>query len=314
MISPPTWRQRAFIALDNRPHDPLSRVVGLGLQSLILLNVLAVIVESVASIAARFAGPLAVFLAISMVVFTAEYVLRLWSAPEAAGGRYGRPVVGRLRYAVSPLALIDLVTLIAFFLPLFGPALDLRWMRALRVIGVLKYTRYSAALTTAADVVRAERGGIVASFAVFLVVLVVASSGMYAFEHSVQPDRFANIPMAMYWGVVTLTTLGYGDVVPLTWGGRVFTMLVAFAGIAMVAFPSAILASGFVRQLRLHSHEIKGPGIEAERQRLNLSEEDMARVVGAALREAALQRCPSCGEPLEHTQHRGATEFGIGAS
>lgn len=245
MISPPTWRQRAFIALDNRPHDPLSRLVGLGLQSLILLNVLAVIVESVASIAARFAAPLAVFHAVSMVVFTAEYVLRLWSAPEAAGGRYGRPVAGRLRYAVSPLALIDLVTLIAFFLPLFGPAIDLRWMRVLRVIGVLKYTRYSAALTTAGEVFRAERGGILAALAVFLVVLVLASSGMYALEHSIQPDKFANIPMAMYWGVATLTTLGYGDVVPVTWGGRAFAMVVAFAGIGMVAFrrPYSRLAS-----------------------------------------------------------------------
>lgn len=249
-----------------------------------------------------------------MVVFTIEYGLRLWSAPEAVGGRYGRPVAGRLRYAASPLALIDLLTLVAFYLPLLGAAVDLRWLRVLRVIGVLKYTRYSAALTTAGEVVRAERGGIVAALSVFVVVLVLASSGMYAFEHSVQPEKFASIPMAMYWGVVTLTTLGYGDVVPLTWGGRAFAALVAFAGIAMVAFPSAILASGFIRQLRLHSHEIKGPALESERQRLNLSEDDMARIVGAALREAALQACPSCGEPLDHTHHGGATKFGISAS
>lgn len=314
MIPLRSWRQRTFVALGNQPSDPVSRAVGLALQALILVNVLAVVVESVASVAARFAGPLAAFQALSMGVFTVEYMLRLWSSVEADGGRYAHPVGGRLRYAVTPLAIIDLVTLLAFYLPLLTAAIDLRWLRALRIIGVLKYTRYSAALTTAGDVVRAERGGIVAAFTVFLVVLVLASSGMYAFEHRVQPDKFANIPMAMYWAVVTLTTLGYGDVVPLTWGGRAFATLVAFAGIAMVAFPSAILASGFIRQLRLHSHEIRGPGIEFERRRLNLSEDDMARIVGAALREAALQVCPNCGEPLDHTQHGGPTKFGVSAS
>lgn len=306
--TPGTWRRRAFVALDNSSRDPVSRAIGLALQALILLNVAAVVAESVEGFEERFALPMAIFHALSMVVFTLEYSLRVWSAVEAEDPRFALPFTGRLRYAVTPLALIDLITLAAFYVPLFGAGIDLRWMRVLRVVGVLKYTRYSAALVTAADVVRAERGGILAATVVFLVVLVLASSGMYAFEHRVQPDKFANIPMAMYWGVVTLTTLGYGDVVPLTWGGRIFTMVVAFAGIAMVAFPSAILASGFVRQLRLHGHEIQGVRLESERERLRLSHEDMSRIVGAALREAALQACPNCGEPLDHTYH-GPTDI-----
>jgi voltage-gated potassium channel len=311
MASTSTWRQRVYVALDNRPRDPLSRAVGLSLQTLILLNVVAVVVESVPEIEGPYALPLAIFQAISIIAFTIEYALRLWSAVEADHERFVHPVTGRLRYCLTPLALVDATTLIAFYIPLLGVGLDLRWLRALRVIGVLKYTRYSTALSTAADVVRAERGGIVAALVVFFVVLMLAASGIYAFEHHVQPDKFPNIPMAMYWAVVTLTTLGYGDITPITWGGRVFAMFVALAGIAMVAFPSAILASGFIRQLRLHSHEIKGPGIEAERQRLHLSEDDMARIVGAALREAALQMCPSCGEPLDHVHHGGPTKFGV---
>jgi voltage-gated potassium channel len=311
MASTSTWRQRVYVALDNHPRDPLSRAIALSLQALILLNVAAVVAESVASVETRLALPLAIFHAISIVAFTIEYGLRVWSAVEAEHDRFKHPVTGRLRYVLTPLALIDLVTLVTFYLPLLGPGPDLRWLRALRVMGVLKYTRYSAALSTAADVVRAERGGLVAALVVFFVVLVLASSGMYAFEHRVQPDKFANIPMSMYWAVATLTTLGYGDVVPVTWPGRVFAMFVALAGIAMVAFPSAILASGFIRQLRLHGSEIKGPGIEAERQRLRLSQEDMARIVGAALRESALQSCPSCGEPLDHSHHGGPTKFGV---
>jgi voltage-gated potassium channel len=312
--SSPSLRQRVHAALDNRADDPTSRTVGLSLQALIALNVLAVVLESVEPVGLRFATLFAAFQSLSMVIFTIEYVLRVWSAVEAADGHLAHPVWGRLRYVVTPLALIDLAALGAFYLPIFGAGLDLRWLRALRVVGILKFTRYSHALITAGDVARAERGGLLAAAFVFAVVLVLASTGIYAFEHQAQPEKFANVPMAMYWGVVTLTTLGYGDVVPITWGGRVFAMVVAFAGIAMVAFPSAILASGFIRQLRLHSHEIRGPGIEFERRRLKLTEDDMARIVGAALREAALQVCPNCGEPLDHTQHGGATKFGISSS
>ena len=146
-------------------------------------------------------------------------------------------------------------------------------------------------------------GGLIAAAAVFAVATILASAGMYAFEHEAQPDKFASIPAAMYWAVVTLTTLGYGDIVPVTTGGRIFTALVATSGIGMVAFPSAILASGFVRQLRLHRHDVRGSGVAAEVRRLGLSKEDAARLVDVVLRDAALQICPSCNEPLEHGRH-----------
>ncbi|MBM3507773.1 MAG: ion transporter [Alphaproteobacteria bacterium] len=304
-------RRRVFLLLDNRPGGRASRTVALALQVLIGANVLAVILESVASVGERYRDAFALLEVTSMVLFTLEYAARLWAAPEERR-RDGQPrfpdsVAGRLRYALTPLALIDLATLVPFYLSALVGA-DLRWLRVLRMVGLLKCTRYSQALVTAADVARAEAAGLVAAVTVFAVTAVLAAAGMYAFEHTAQPDTFAHIPLALYWSIVTLTTLGYGDVVAVTGPGKVFASLVAISGVAMVALPSAILASGFIRQLRLHSHGIRSKSVASEVQRLDLSEEDAARLVGAVLREVALQVCPNCGEPLDHIQ-RGPTSF-----
>jgi len=189
---------------------------------------------------------------VSVAVFTLEYLGRAWWAVEDP--RYRHPVWGRLRYLVTPLALIDLVAILPFYLAQFV-GLDLRLLRLLRVLRILKLSRYSPAVTVLADVMRDERDSLLVTFMVLITILVFASSGIYLFENEAQPEAFGSIPAAMWWAVATLTTVGYGDVTPITPAGKVFAALVTLTGIGMVSLPAGIIASGFTEALRQRREE-----------------------------------------------------------
>jgi voltage-gated potassium channel len=224
-----------------------ARIIRVGLVVLVILNMLAVALESIDSLRDRYAILFNGLLIFSIVVFTIEYVARIWSCTADPSGRYRRPLVGRLRYAGKPLTLLDLAAILPFFLALF-PGVDLRLLRIFRLLWLLKVMRYLPAIATISHVFLSQRRTLLATFVVMLTTLFIGSTLMYVAERDVQPNAFGNIPQAMWWGVTTLTTVGYGDVVPTSPIGRVTGMVIMLLGIGMFALPTAILAAAFIEE------------------------------------------------------------------
>lgn len=243
-----------------RPGDRPSRTFDLGIRALILLNVMAVVLETMPELDAAAGGFFTAFEAFSVAVFSIEYVARVWSSVEdPAYGRSG-PVTGRLRFAKTPLALVDLLAVLPSLLPMVGFDLRLlRGVRLFRLVRILKLTRYSRSLQTLARVFRRTRQQLALTLSGVAFLLLVASSAMYFAEHAVQPEQFSSIPKAMWWGIVTLTTLGYGDVYPVTLLGRIMGGLFALCGILLVALPTAILGAGLIEEMGAVDHESSGP-------------------------------------------------------
>lgn len=246
-----TIKQTVYSILDpghreTRIERAGNRVLGV----LIILNVLAVILESVQGLHARHGDLFAQFEAFSVVVFSVEYMLRVWSCTVVP--RYQGHIKGRLRFMVSPMALIDLAAIVPAYLP--GDAfLDLRYARAVRLVRMfraLKAARYSRSVQTFTNVFREREADLVLITWLLLLLLVVASSSMYFAEHAAQPQTFSSIPAAMWWGVVTLTTVGYGDIYPVTPLGKFLGAIIALIGIGLFALPAGILASGFADELQ----------------------------------------------------------------
>ena len=216
---------------------------------LILLNVMAVTLETVERFS-YYTHYFSAFEVFSIAVFTIEYLLRLWSC--TADKKFESPVVGRIRFMVTPLALIDLMAVLPFYLPMIFP-LDLRFIRVLRlfwVFRVFKMGRYTESFKTFGNVLRAKKEDLAVTVFSVLILLQVASSLMYYAEHSAQPARFSSIPAAMWWGVTTLTTLGYGDIYPVTVLGKILGAVIALLGIGLFALPAGILASGFAEEIQ----------------------------------------------------------------
>lgn len=243
-------RVRIYELLEaGRPNDPLGRLVDGALIGLIALNVTAVVLESVSALSAAYGPQFRALEVFSVAVFTVEYGFRVWSCVEAKEGRYEDSFGGRLKYMLTPIALVDLMAILPFYLTvLFN--IDLRFLRVLRLLRVFKLTRYSSAMTVLLEVLRREARSFGAALFILFVILIMASSGIYLLEQDLQPKAFGSIPAAMWWSVATLTTVGYGDVTPITAMGKVFGALITIVGIGMVALPAGILASGFSDQLR----------------------------------------------------------------
>lgn len=228
--------------------DLLSRIIDFCLICLITLNVLAIIVESIDAVAANYQPLFDVFELVSVAIFTVEYVLRVWVCVDDANAKYRDTLWGRLRYMVTPMAFIDLIVILPFYLSsIIG--IDLRVLRILRLLRILKLTRYSGAWALFAAVLYGQRRTLYMAGFLMIIMLVLSASLMYFIEHDAQPQAFADIPSAMWWSLVTLTTVGYGDVTPLTVGGKVLGGFVTILGLGMYALPAAILASGFMQEL-----------------------------------------------------------------
>jgi len=225
---------------------------GRGLQvfllALIVFNVLAVILESVEALATRHARLFQWFEWFSVAVFTAEYLARLWAC--TADPRYAHPVWGRLRYIVSPMALIDLAAILPTYLIFLNT--DLRVMRALRLFRLArlaKIGRYTEAAVVLVRVMRAKREELIVTLSLVAILGVLFASLAYYAEHDAQPDKFPDIPHAMWWAFVTITTVGYGDIAPVTPVGKVIGVCTAVLGILMIALPTGVLGAAFVEEL-----------------------------------------------------------------
>ena len=217
--------------------------------ALIITNVIAVILETVEGLYVAYTEFFTGFELFSVAVFTVEYLVRLWVVVDSPNENYRHPFNGRLRYAVTPMALIDIAAILPFYLSLLIPV-DLRFMRVFRLLRLLKLTRYSTALQTLGAVLYDQRRTLGASIFVMLILLVFSSSIIYLVEKDAQPEAFSSIPNAMWWGLATLTTVGYGDVTPATGIGKVFGATIMVLGIGMAALPAGILATGFATEMQ----------------------------------------------------------------
>lgn len=218
------------------------------MTGLIIGNVLVVILETSAPLHAQFYPVFFAIDIISIVIFTIEYFLRLWIC--TIDPTFQQPVVGRLRYAVTPFALIDLFAFLPFYIPFIIP-LDLRFIRVLRlfrIIRLLKLGRYSDSMKLFSRVISRAKDQLLLVLTVLFVFLVMASTFMYYAEHEAQPEKFGSIPDAMWWAIVTLGTVGYGDAYPITPVGKIFGAVVITICIAVFALPAAILSSGYIEE------------------------------------------------------------------
>lgn len=238
--------------------DRASRAFDVFIFTLIILNVAAMILGTVASIHEQFGVYLEWFEIISIVIFTVEYLARLWAC--TAEPEYAEPLRGRLRYALTPLALIDLLAVLPFYLPFV--ALDFRFARSLRLFRlfrIAKLARYMDSLKLLGRVVQRKKEQLISSLLVLFFLLIVASSLMYYAEHPHQPEAFPDIPTSMWWAVETLTTVGYGDVYPISPVGRILGTIVAILGIGIFALPTAILGSGFLEEIQKEKEQAVCP-------------------------------------------------------
>jgi voltage-gated potassium channel len=219
------------------------------LIALILASVVAMIFETVEETARRHRDLLALVELFAVGVFTIEYALRLWTAAELEATGSHHPWKARLRYAVSVFGVIDLVAILPCYLAWLWP-MDPEWLRVLRLLRILKIARYSPALGLFAAVIRNESRPLIAALMVMGVLLVLNSAIMFVLERVTQPNVFASLPHTLWWAIVTMAGVGYGDMTPVTMWGKVFGGFVMTLGIAMFAVPIGILANGFAAELR----------------------------------------------------------------
>ena len=252
-----TARQKVHaILFPSEYGGKLNVVVEVFLIFWIVASVLSIVLESVESIRVLFVPHFAYLDVASFVIFAIEYGLRIYAAPEEDPSR--RPLVARYRFCKSFSGLLDLAAILPFMLELvLGGTLDLRFLRIIRMVRLLKLGRYSTASDTMFAVIRKELPVLMtAMFLISLLVFMMAAFG-FLLERDAQPDKFENIPQSIYWAVITLASVGYGDISPITPGGRFVTVVLALVGIGIFAIPAAILASGFTDQLRANRERIK---------------------------------------------------------
>lgn len=229
--------------------NKVSRVFDVFIMTLIILNVAAVIVETVEPVYVKYQIYFDSFEYFSVIVFSIEYLVRLWACTVEE--KYSHPVWGRLRYMFSVEALIDLLAILPFYLPLFFTT-DMRVIRILRLFRLLrifKLGRYSVAFGMIVKVIEKRREEMMITLTLVFVLIILSSTLMYYIEHEVQPEAFTSIPATMWWSVATLTTVGYGDVYPITPLGKILAAFIAVLGIGLFALPAGILAAGFEREV-----------------------------------------------------------------
>lgn len=250
---------------ESLPPPPQARWIRWGVVGLILLGAVTTILGTVPGLQVRYGFWFGLVQVGGLTVFALEYLLRLWAAP--LDWPQLPPLAARLRYAISLPGLMDLLSA----LPILFLAFSLHatsGLLLLRLLSLFKLARYSRALNLIDDVFRAKRDDLVAAISLVLMLLVLSSSAMYFLERGAQPDKFGSIPQALWWGVITLSTIGYGDVYPVTPLGRVVGAIAAMLGAGLFAFPAAIITVGFAEVMRKR-------------------------------RSGGQKVCPHCGRPLE---------------
>ncbi|MBO4859572.1 MAG: ion transporter [Treponema sp.] len=262
-------KQRIFeILQDPKPNDKVSKFVDITLISLIILNVCLVIADTF-DLQEKVKTIFSYIETVSVIIFTIEYILRVWISDLLYPDK--KYIVAKIKYIFSFLAIIDLLAIIPFYLPFIIP-IDLRVLRMLRIIRlfrIFKINRYTDALTKIFKVFKNKKHELLSSIFVVLLLMIIAAVLMYNIENVAQPEVFKNAFDALWWALATLTTVGYGDIYPVTVLGKVLSAIIALLGIGLVAVPTGIISAGFVE---------------------SISDNDNSKTI---------KYCPYCGEKLE---------------
>ncbi len=280
-----------------------SRIINLILIIVIVLSSICLVFTTEPVLAQKFSTLFWYVEAVSSCVFFAEYLYRFWKIKSTHP--FTSTIELRIRYLISPLGVIDLFSFLPFFLIILGWSQTPQLM-LLQLLRLFKLTRYSMAFHLLADVLKDEAESLMVSVVLMFIILIFASVGIYIFEHDVQPTAFGSIPKAMWWAIVTLTTVGYGDVTPTTVQGKIFATFITIAGVGLVSLPAGIIASGFTEQLRLRRERfqmeveslIKRDGtlsaedmeqLEEDRQELGLTKDNAQLIIDQVEQKAARQ-------------------------
>ncbi len=247
--SKPTWRRRCYNVVEAGGSSAGARFFDDFMVGLIILNVLAVILESVPSIQQPFEMEFYVFDFVSIIIFTIEYVVRLWASIEIPAIKHRGAFYGRVTFASRPSQIIDFLAFAPSYLSFFMPGLDLRVLRMFRLLRFLKLVRYSPAMVTLGRALYEERRALVGAMILMMGTAVFSGTIMHVIEGEAQPVRFGTIPDAMWWALATLTTIGYGDAVPITPLGKIFGAVVMICGLGLFALPIGIVATAFVNEI-----------------------------------------------------------------
>lgn len=311
-------RRWVFLNLhDDNYRSVISTCINYFLILLIVANVGAVILESVQLLYKTYQFWFNHFETISIVIFTIEYLLRIWSVAEQDQSR--SPWAMRWQWMKSGGAIIDLLAILPAFINFFVH-IDLRVLRILRLLRLLKLTRYFVSLQILLRVIQRERGSFQAVIFILVIMIVMTASGIYIVENKAQPEAFSSIPKSMWWAVVTLTTVGYGDVTPVTTVGKFLGALITILGVGIAALPAGILASGLANELNQRNQRLElefrqllhqqgldvlndQDELEKLRQRVGLPQERMNDVIIQLIREREALHdthsvCPHCGKGI----------------
>lgn len=307
---------------DDQNTAQLSRAVDGVIIFTIILTIVSIILESEPALNKSFKP---IFLSIeyfSLIIFTVEYVCRLWTAPLNENPHGLTPARARIQYILSFHAIIDLLAILPFVLSFF--AIDLRFLRVIRLLRIFKLTRYNSAMNTLISVIKLEYKALLSVIFVIIIILIISSSCIYLIEHKAQPEQFGSILKSMWWAIVTLATVGYGDAAPITPLGKLFGGAIIIVGIGLVALPAGLLASAFSEQLHRNKSDyikaikyaLEDGIITAEEHKMlkrlqdkyDIRDEDATNLIHQQLQEltqktiAQVQnhshkhQCPHCGE------------------
>lgn len=302
-----TLRQKVDAMMNETPTSGrLHRQIDAILMFFIIISVIAVFLETIPAVHDPLKVQFYWIDTVSIAVFTMELLLRIYAAPESM-----RPMsssVTRLAFFRKPSSIVDILAIVPYYLQ-FMLALDLRFLRILRVLRVLKLSRYNTALTTFALVLKREQRAFAAAMFITALITIISGAIVYEVEHSVQPEKFDTMPRALYWAVITLASVGYGDISPVTPVGQAFTMVLAVLGIGIVALPAGILGSAFSDQLHQQREQMLrkvedayADGVltddelrhlEEERIRLHLTEEQMEAMKKRAAARHSVEDTPT---------------------
>lgn len=247
-----SFKREVYSVLDvSDTHSLFSKILNIFLIILICLNVISVCLETVEPLYEEYKTTFYIFELLSVIAFSTEFLLRVWAI--TCNDKYKHPVFGRIRFLFTPGALVDIIAILPFYLPLLFAGLDLRAIRILRLFRlarILKVSRYMHATTMVGNVFKKKRGELVTVIMLIGFIMIVVSSIMYNVEHGAQPDKFSSIPETMWWSIATLTSADFGDMHPITVIGKTLASLISLLGIGIVALPAGILASGFSEELK----------------------------------------------------------------
>jgi len=252
--------------------DNWDKVVNTFIIGLIILNVAAVMLETVPTLHDRYHTFFNYFELFSVIIFTIEYILRVWSSNHDP--KYKHSFHGRLRYMVTPAALIDLLAILPFYISVIV-GLDLRMLRMLRLLRffrLFRLTAYMKAAKLVTNVFKSKFHELLLSLILIMFLVIIASCLVYFAEHLEPDTKFTSIPATIWYAVVSLTTVGYGDMIPVTPWGKVFASIILLAGVALFALPAGIITSGFLDEMR-------------------------------KARNPRLKNCPHCGKPIDLYEH-----------